>query len=163
MRRDAVTGHSGLRLPQTAVTAMPATAACCHRNGGRPLAQRRTEARRHGQDHRQGSQGEELQSGEILATTVTDIGWTPLFPGAAAAVTDVGAPPSHVAIVARELGSRPSSVGCGNATARIHLRDRIRVDGERGTVDILRSRGRAGCTTTGIARSIVPRAAIFLL
>jgi phosphohistidine swiveling domain-containing protein len=82
------------------------------------------------------ARGEELRSGEILVTTVTNIGWTPLFPRAAAVVTDVGAPLSHAAIVARELGI-PAVVGCGNATARIHTGDRIRVDGEHGTVEIL--------------------------
>ncbi|GAB3421538.1 PEP-utilizing enzyme [Flindersiella endophytica] len=82
------------------------------------------------------ARGEELEPGEILVTTVTNIGWTPLFPRAAAVVTDVGAPLSHAAIVARELGI-PAVVGCGNATARIHTGDRIRVDGEHGTVDIL--------------------------
>ncbi len=57
--------------------------------------------------------------GEILVTTVTNIGWTPIFPRAAAVVTDVGAPLSHAAIVARELGI-PAVVGCGNATMRLH-------------------------------------------
>ena len=50
--------------------------------------------------------GESLQQGEILVTTVTNIGWTPLFTRAAAVVTDVGAPLSHAAIVARELNIR---------------------------------------------------------
>ncbi|WP_309110911.1 PEP-utilizing enzyme [Saccharothrix sp.] len=77
--------------------------------------------------------GDLLQPGEILVTTVTNIGWTPLFPRAAAVVTDVGAPLSHAAIVARELGI-PAVVGCGNATSRIKSGDRIRVDGGRGTV-----------------------------
>lgn len=75
--------------------------------------------------------------GEILVTTVTNIGWTPLFPRAAAVVTDVGAPLSHAAIVARELGI-PAVVGCGNATGLIRDGDRLRVDGARGTVEILR-------------------------
>ena len=48
--------------------------------------------------------GAQLRDGEILVTTVTNIGWTPIFPRAAAVVTDVGAPLSHAAIVARELG-----------------------------------------------------------
>ncbi|WP_327352579.1 PEP/pyruvate-binding domain-containing protein [Streptomyces sp. NBC_01304] len=78
----------------------------------------------------------ELRAGEILVTTVTNIGWTPLFPRAAAVVTDVGAPLSHAAIVARELGI-PAVVGCGNATMRIASGDRLRVDGERGTVEVL--------------------------
>ncbi|TCO62361.1 PEP/pyruvate-binding domain-containing protein [Actinocrispum wychmicini] len=77
-----------------------------------------------------------LRQGEILVTVVTNIGWTPLFPRAAAVVTDVGAPLSHAAIVARELGI-PAVVGCGNATARISTGDQVRVDGGRGTVTVL--------------------------
>lgn len=77
-----------------------------------------------------------LGDGEILVTTVTNIGWTPVFPRAAAVVTDVGAPLSHAAIVARELGI-PAVVGCGNATMRLHSGDRVRVDGGRGTVEVL--------------------------
>ena len=63
----------------------------------------------------------QLGDGEILVTTVTNIGWTPIFPRAAAVVTDVGAPISHAAIVARELGI-PAVVGCGNATMRVQQR-----------------------------------------
>ena len=80
--------------------------------------------------------GAELGNGEILVTTVTNIGWTPLFPRAGAVVTDVGAPLSHAAIVARELGL-PAVVGCGDATVRLRSGDRIRVDGGAGTVEIL--------------------------
>ncbi|WP_344314722.1 PEP/pyruvate-binding domain-containing protein [Fodinicola feengrottensis] len=81
-------------------------------------------------------EGDALQPGEILVTTVTNIGWTPLFPRAAAIVTDVGAPLSHAAIVARELGI-PAVVGCGTATSRLTTGDRIRVDGAKGTVTLL--------------------------
>jgi pyruvate,water dikinase len=77
-----------------------------------------------------------LGDGEILVTTVTNIGWTLVFPRAAAVVTDVGAPLSHAAIVARELGI-PAVVGCGNATMRLHSGDRVRVDGSHGTVEVL--------------------------
>jgi rifampicin phosphotransferase len=78
----------------------------------------------------------QLGDGEILVTTVTNIGWTPIFPRAAAVVTDVGAPLSHAAIVARELGI-PAVVGCGNATMLLHSGDRVRVDGGHGTVEVL--------------------------
>jgi len=78
----------------------------------------------------------QLGDGEILVTTVTNIGWTPVFPRAAAVVTDVGAPLSHAAIVARELGI-PAVVGCGNATMRLRSGDRVRVDGGNGTVEVL--------------------------
>jgi pyruvate,water dikinase len=83
-------------------------------------------------------EGGQLELGEILVTALTDIGWTPLFPRAAAVVTDIGAALSHAAIVARELGI-PAVVGCGDATSRIRTGDLIRVDGARGTVEILQS------------------------
>jgi rifampicin phosphotransferase len=82
--------------------------------------------------------GSQVQPGEILVTTITNIGWTPLFPRLAAIVTDVGAPLSHAAIVARELGI-PAVVGCKNATMVLKTGDRVRVDGMRGTVEILSS------------------------
>jgi phosphohistidine swiveling domain-containing protein len=80
--------------------------------------------------------GAQVQPGEILVTTITNVGWTPIFPRLAAIVTDVGAPLSHAAIVARELGI-PAVVGCGNATMLLKTGDRVRVDGGRGTVEIL--------------------------
>jgi phosphohistidine swiveling domain-containing protein len=83
-------------------------------------------------------EGDQLQPGEILVTTVTNVDWTLLFPRVAADVTDVGAPLSHAAIVARELGI-PAVVGCGNATMRLHTDDWVRVNGEQGTVEVLRA------------------------
>jgi pyruvate,water dikinase len=81
-------------------------------------------------------EGNLLQPGEILVTVTTNVGWTPLFSRAAAIVTDVGAPFSHAAIVARELGI-PAVVGCGNATMHLHSGDRVRVNGGQGTVEVL--------------------------
>jgi pyruvate,water dikinase len=79
--------------------------------------------------------GNQLQAGEILVAVTTNVGWTPLFPRLAAVVTDVGAPLSHAAIVARELGI-PAVVGCGNATMLLKTGDRVRVDGGTGTVEL---------------------------
>lgn len=81
-------------------------------------------------------EGEKLKPGEILVTTTTNVGWTPLFPRVTAIITDVGAPLSHAAIVARELGI-PAVVGCGNATVRLKTGDRVLVDGGQGAVQIL--------------------------
>jgi pyruvate,water dikinase len=81
--------------------------------------------------------GDQLKPGEILVTTLTNIGWTPLFPRLAAIVTDLGAPLSHAAIVARELGI-PAVVGCGDATMRLKTGDQVRVNGGQGLVEILR-------------------------
>jgi pyruvate,water dikinase len=78
----------------------------------------------------------ELEPGEILVAPVTSPSWTPVFGKIAAAVSDIGGIMSHAAIVSREYGL-PAVVGTGNATSRIKTGDRIRVDGERGTVTIL--------------------------
>lgn len=81
-------------------------------------------------------EGDQLLEGEVLVTAQTDIAWTLLFPRAGAVVTDVGAPLSHAAIVARELGI-PAVVGCGDATMRLATGDRVRVDGGRGIVEVI--------------------------
>jgi pyruvate,water dikinase len=81
--------------------------------------------------------GDHLKPGEILVTSQTNIGWTFLFPRAAGVITDVGAPLSHAAIVARELGI-PAVVGCSDATQRLATGDRVRLDGGRGMVEILK-------------------------
>ena len=81
-------------------------------------------------------EGDQLQPGEILVAITTNVGWTPIFPRAAAVVTDVGAPLSHAAIVARELGI-PAVVGCFNATTVLKTGDLVHVDGGEGTVEIL--------------------------
>jgi pyruvate,water dikinase len=86
-------------------------------------------------------EGDRLQPGEVLVTVATNVGWTPLFPRVAAIVTDVGAPFSHAAVVARELGI-PAVVGCGDATMRLRTGDRVIVHGGRGIVEILDGDGR---------------------
>jgi phosphohistidine swiveling domain-containing protein len=81
-------------------------------------------------------EGDRLQPGEILVASTTNVGWTPLFPRAAAVVTDIGGSLSHAAIVARELGI-PAVVGCGDAAIRLRTGDRVLVDGRQGIVEIL--------------------------
>jgi pyruvate,water dikinase len=77
-----------------------------------------------------------LREGEILVVPVTAPSWAPVFAKIKAAVSDIGGSMSHAAIVAREYGM-PAVVGCGDATKRIRTGDRIRVDGDRGTVRVL--------------------------
>ena len=79
---------------------------------------------------------DELKTGEILVTSQTNIGWTLLFPRASGIVTDIGAPLSHAAIVARELGI-PAVVNCGDATMRLNTGYKVYLDGAKGTVEIL--------------------------
>jgi pyruvate, water dikinase len=77
-----------------------------------------------------------LREGEILVVPVTAPSWAPVFAKIKAAVSDIGGAMSHAAIVAREYGM-PAVVGCGDATKRISTGDRVRVDGDRGTVRVL--------------------------
>ena len=81
-------------------------------------------------------EGDNLKSGEILVTRTTNIGWSPLFPRVSGIITDVGAPLSHAAIIARELGI-PCVVGCGTATTQLKTGDIVIVDGGKGLVRIL--------------------------
>ena len=77
-----------------------------------------------------------LREGEILVCPVTAPSWAPVFGKIKAAVSDIGGAMSHAAIVAREYGM-PAVVGTGDATKRVRTGDRIRVDGDRGTVRVL--------------------------
>ena len=78
----------------------------------------------------------QLQKGEILVTPVTAPSWAPVFGKISAAVTDIGGMMSHAAIVCREYGL-PAVTGTGKASAKIKTGMRVRVDGNKGTVEIL--------------------------
>ena len=77
----------------------------------------------------------QMQSGCVLVAGITTPAWTPLFPLAAAVVTDIGGPLSHGSIVAREYGI-PAVMGTGVATKRIHTGQMITVNGGAGTVTL---------------------------
>ncbi len=81
-------------------------------------------------------QRERLVPGEILVAEFTDPGWTPLFINAAGLVLEVGGSLTYGAVVAREYGI-PAVVGVREATKKIHTGQRIRVDGNRGFVEVL--------------------------
>ena len=75
--------------------------------------------------------------GEILVTQRTDPGWIPVFPSLAGLIVERGGLLSHSAVVAREMGV-PTIVGvAGRPLDRLRTGDRVRMDGARGTVEIL--------------------------
>ena len=76
-----------------------------------------------------------MEPGDVLVARITTPAWTSLFAMASAVVTDVGGPLSHSSIVAREYGI-PAVLGTGVATQRLTSGQRIRVDGDAGTVTI---------------------------
>jgi pyruvate,water dikinase len=76
-----------------------------------------------------------FQPGDVLIAHTTTPVWTPLFNIASAAVTEVGGPFSHAAIVAREFGI-PLVNGAVDATRVILDGTFIIVDGSTGTVEL---------------------------
>ena len=82
------------------------------------------------------SQLADLKEGEILVATTTSPSWAPAFVKIAGAITDVGGPMCHAAIVCREYGL-PTVVGTGKGTQLIKTGDLIRMDGDTGLVKIL--------------------------
>ncbi len=78
----------------------------------------------------------DIEPGDILVTTYTDPGWTPLFLAVKGLVTEVGGLMTHGAVIAREYGL-PAVVGVEHATNLIRDGQRIRVHGTDGYVAIL--------------------------
>lgn len=72
----------------------------------------------------------------ILVCPGTTPGWTPIFNVIKGIVTDGGGYLSHALIVAREFGI-PGVVGTQEATRKIKTGQRLRVDGNKCTVQIL--------------------------
>ena len=81
---------------------------------------------------------EQVAEGDILVTRQTDPGWGPILFLVRGLVMERGGMLSHGAILAREYGI-PTVVGIPNATERVASGDTIRVDGDRGFVEILES------------------------
>ncbi|HEV8281016.1 MAG TPA: PEP-utilizing enzyme [Candidatus Limnocylindrales bacterium] len=76
-----------------------------------------------------------FSAGDVLVAHATSPIWTPLLAIAAAAVTEVGGPFSHAAIVAREFGI-PLVDGAIDATRVIADGATVTVDGSTGIVEV---------------------------
>lgn len=78
----------------------------------------------------------QLQPGEILIAPITDVAWTPYFSVIAGLATDIGSSVSHGAVIAREYGL-PAVVNLRSASTRFKTGDRVRLDGGKGTLELL--------------------------
>jgi pyruvate, water dikinase len=85
---------------------------------------------------------ERVQDGEILVCPATAPAWAPVFGRVRGIVSDVGGMMSHAAILCREYGI-PAVLGTSSGTRRIATGDLVRVDGDRGTVQLLGQSPRA--------------------
>lgn len=72
----------------------------------------------------------------ILVVPYTDAGWAPFLARAGGIISEVGGRLSHGAIIAREYRI-PAVMEVAHATQRLREGQQVRIDGQRGTVEIL--------------------------
>ena len=80
----------------------------------------------------------EIDQQTILVVPYTDAGWSPLLARIGGLISEVGGQLSHGAIVAREYGI-PAVMDVTDATRRFATGQRVRIDGQQGTIEIIDS------------------------
>lgn len=78
----------------------------------------------------------DIDAQTILVVPYTDAGWSPLLARIGGLIAEVGGQLSHGAIIAREYGI-PAVMDVSDATYRLTTGQRVRIDGQRGTIEIL--------------------------
>lgn len=73
---------------------------------------------------------------EILVTSNTDPGWTPVFAKLGGLITETGGILSHGAVVSREYGI-PAVTAVKNATQLLTTGQMVKIDGNEGTLYVL--------------------------
>jgi len=79
----------------------------------------------------------QVESGEILVTSNTDPGWTPVFSKLGGLITETGGILSHGAVVSREYGI-PAVTAVKNAKQIFRTGQKVTVDGNDGIVYIMK-------------------------
>jgi excisionase family DNA binding protein len=87
--------------------------------------------------HESAAMFEKVERGDIIISDTTTPEMTSLMRKVSAIVTDLGGITCHAAIVCREL-KIPAVVGVGQATDRLRTGDKIRVDADKGEIEILK-------------------------
>ncbi len=78
----------------------------------------------------------DMAPGDVLVAPYTDPAWTPLFPGAAAIIVEVGSYLSHAGTVAREYGI-PCLVDVHGCTEKIRSGQSLKINASEGWVEIM--------------------------
>jgi rifampicin phosphotransferase len=77
-----------------------------------------------------------IKEGEIMVTSNTDPGWTPVFPKLGGLITETGGILSHGAVVSREYNI-PAVTAVRDATKILKTGQKITIDGNDGVVTII--------------------------
>lgn len=80
--------------------------------------------------------GGKLERGEILVSTMTTPDMSPIIKRASAIVTDEGGMTCHAAVISKEMGV-PCVVGAEEATEVLEDGQKVKVDAEKGIVEVL--------------------------
>jgi phosphohistidine swiveling domain-containing protein len=80
---------------------------------------------------------DEVEPDEVLVSATTDPSWSSIMFISSALVVDIGGALSHAAVVARELGI-PCVVNTRDGSRLLRTGDVVRVDGNAGTVEVLK-------------------------
>lgn len=78
----------------------------------------------------------EVETGEVLVTSNTDPGWTPVFSKLGALITETGGILSHGAVVSREYGI-PAVTGVKDGKSIFRTGQTVTVDGNQGVILLL--------------------------
>jgi phosphohistidine swiveling domain-containing protein len=81
---------------------------------------------------------DELGPDAILVVPALEPSWAVVFPRVGGVVAEIGGELSHASILLREA-RRPAIVNCAGLFAAVSTGDRLRLDGERGVIEILHS------------------------
>ncbi|NLS93903.1 MAG: PEP-utilizing protein mobile subunit [Planctomycetaceae bacterium] len=87
--------------------------------------------------------GADIEPGEIVVCESTDPSWASTLFLSSALVVDIGGLLSHAAVVAREIGV-PCVIGTSNGTRALRTGDRVLVNGNTGTVEVIHRRDTKG-------------------
>jgi phosphohistidine swiveling domain-containing protein len=78
----------------------------------------------------------QIRPGEILVTSFTEPGWTPVLSIVRGVITEVGGMLSHAAVIGREFGI-PAILNVRNATRLVKTGDLLEVNGSTGWIRVL--------------------------
>jgi pyruvate,water dikinase len=90
---------------------------------------------------------DEVEPDEVLVAPTTDPSWASIMFISSALIVDIGGALSHAAVVARELGI-PCVVNTRTGTRELRTGDLVRVNGDAGTVEVLKRADRGATTAS---------------
>ena len=87
---------------------------------------------------RESGKGGGIDPESILVVGALEPSWAVVFPRVRGVIAEIGGELSHASILLREA-KKPAIVNCKDIFRAVATGDRVRIDGARGVVEVLRS------------------------